>query len=325
MSEVVLSRITAAASLVRELGAVVRKARSRQDVDAPSGGLLERGATLAGIGAWECELSTNSLSWTDGVYDLFGLPRGYKIRREEAVALYSEESRAEMERLRAHAIAKQQSFTLDAKILTAEGGHRWMRVTTGIISASGRATHLFGLKQDVTQERYNLEALRKSAEHDALTGLASRNVFQSRFLNASATARANFPVAMLILFDIDGFKGVNDQNGHAAGDACLESVAVRLRRCFPDASMIARVGGDEFAILMPAAMGDSLTQRLRTCLSHLAEPIMRRGQLLYVTASAGVAVSLDRWAYDPDQMFSAADIALYSAKRAGRNRMHVAA
>jgi diguanylate cyclase (GGDEF)-like protein/PAS domain S-box-containing protein len=312
-------------SRIRSLGAVLRRAFPAESVPTDWGGLLERGAALAGAGAWECDLNTNLLTWTDGIFDIFGLPRDARIRREDAVALYSEESRVEMERLRAHAVERRQSFTMDAKILRPCGDQRWMRLTAGVVCRNGRPTHLYGLKQDVTQERENLEALRKVAEHDALTGLASRSVFQSRFLNASAAARAAFPVGALVLFDMDGFKQINDKNGHAAGDACLEAVATRLAGCFPDAAMIARIGGDEFAVLLHDPAGEQLSQRVAVCVSRLAHPISWKGRLLRVSASAGMAVSRDRWTYNPDSMFSAADAALYDAKRAGRNRLHHAA
>jgi diguanylate cyclase (GGDEF)-like protein/PAS domain S-box-containing protein len=289
------------------------------------GGLLERGAALAGAGAWECDLDTNLLTWTDGVFDLFGLPRGARIHREDAVALYSEESRVEMERLRAHAIERWQGFSMDAKILRPDGGQRWMRLTAGLLCRNGRPTHLYGMKQDVTREREALEALRKVAEHDALTGAASRSMFQSRFLNANAAARAAFPVGALLLFDMDGFKQINDKYGHAAGDACLEAVATRLAGWFPDAAMIARIGGDEFAVILHDPDEEQLSQRVVAGLSRVAHPIPWKGHLLGVSASAGIATSRDRWLYDPEEMFAAADAALFDAKRAGRNRMHRAA
>jgi diguanylate cyclase (GGDEF)-like protein len=312
-------------SRIRSLGALLRRSFPTEPVPPDWRELLERGAALAGAGAWECDLDTNALTWTDGIFDLFGLPRGARIRREDAVALYSEDSRVEMERLRADALERQQSFTMDAKILRPGGDQRWMRLTAGVVCRNGRPTHLYGLKQDVTRERENLEALRKMAEHDALTGLASRSVFQNRFLNASAAARAALPVGALVLFDMDGFKQINDKNGHAAGDACLAAVATRLGGCFPDAAMIARIGGDEFAILLHQPAGEQLSQRVAVCLSCLTHPIPWNGHLLRVSASAGMAASDDRWGYDPDRMFSAADAALYDAKRAGRNRMHLAA
>jgi diguanylate cyclase (GGDEF)-like protein len=325
LKKIVPALIAPARSRIQALGEMLRRSFPAEPVPADRRELLERGAALAGAGAWECDLDTNKLIWTDAVFDVFGLPRGIEIRREDTLALYGKESRAELERLRAEAIALRRGFTMDAKIFPPGGGQRWMRLTVGLVSCEGRPTHLYGLKQDVTQEREDLEALRKSAEHDALTGLASRRVFQGRFLNASAAARADFPVGFLLLFDVDDFKQINDDNGHAAGDACLRAVAARLADCFPDAVMIARIGGDEFAVLLRQSVGADLSQRVAACLSRLTSSIRWNGQPIRVSASAGIAASRDQWTYDPDTMFSAADAALYEAKRAGRNRMHLAA
>src|SRR5690349_10770636 len=83
---------------IRALGAALRRAFPVEPVPPVWGDLLERGAALAGAGAWECDLDTNLLTWTDGVFDLFGLPPGERIHREDAIILYDEQSRAEMER-----------------------------------------------------------------------------------------------------------------------------------------------------------------------------------------------------------------------------------
>lgn len=97
-------------------------------------------------GCWECDLSDNSLIWSGGVYDLFGLPRGMKVTRDEAVSLYSEESRTSMERLRAYSIRHRQGFTLDVEIRPAIGGRRRMRLITSPICEDGRVIRLHGLK-----------------------------------------------------------------------------------------------------------------------------------------------------------------------------------
>jgi len=97
-------------------------------------------------GLWDCDLSDNSLTWSGGVYDIFGLPRNAKIRREEIVAFYKEESRSAMERLRAHAIRHNRGFTLDVEINPATGGDRWMRLIGIPVCEDGRAVRLHGLK-----------------------------------------------------------------------------------------------------------------------------------------------------------------------------------
>ena len=98
-------------------------------------------------GWWECDLSANRLSWTTGVYDIFGLPHGAQVARAEAVALYCEESRALMERMRAYAIGHRRGFVLDAEIRPADNApNRWMRLIGVPACEGGRTVRLHGLK-----------------------------------------------------------------------------------------------------------------------------------------------------------------------------------
>ena len=103
-----------------------------------------------GIGLWECDLSDNALSWTDGVFDLFGLPRGAALERDEIAALYAEPSRAAMERLRAHAIKHRRGFTLDAEIVPVTGPPKWMRLIAAPVCVGRQVVRLHGIKQDVS-------------------------------------------------------------------------------------------------------------------------------------------------------------------------------
>lgn len=103
-----------------------------------------------GIGLWECNLSDNMLNWTDGVFDLFGLPRGAAIERDEIAALYAEPSRSAMERLRAYAIKHRRGFTLDAEIVPVNGLPRWMRLIAAPVCVGRQVVRLHGIKQDVS-------------------------------------------------------------------------------------------------------------------------------------------------------------------------------
>lgn len=105
-----------------------------------------------GIGKWTCDLADNSLAWTDPVFDLFGLPRGARLSRDEIVALYCDESRAAMERLRAHAIKHRRGFTVDLEIRTVAGRRRWMRLLAAPVCEGNRVVRLQGLKQDISRE-----------------------------------------------------------------------------------------------------------------------------------------------------------------------------
>lgn len=122
------------------------------------GRILDRAAPVLGepasqrdlefaIGRWECDLSRNKLTWSDEVYDIFGLPRGDRVSRDEAVAHYCEHSRAVMERLRAYAIRHKQGFILDAEIRPGHGKRRWMRLIAMPDCENGVVVRLRGLKQ----------------------------------------------------------------------------------------------------------------------------------------------------------------------------------
>ncbi|WP_240502160.1 hypothetical protein [Sphingomonas panacis] len=116
------------------------------------------------VGAWQCDLATERLLWSDGVYDLFDLPRGSPVDREMAVDLYDPDSRAEMERLRARAIRDRTGFSVDALIWSAVGVDRWIRITARVECDRGRPVRLCGSKQDVTLEHLLWGGARAVAE-----------------------------------------------------------------------------------------------------------------------------------------------------------------
>lgn len=97
-------------------------------------------------GCWECDLSDDTLTWSGGVYDIFGLPRDATIARDEVVPLYREDSRAAMERLRAYGIRHKRGFTLDVAIRPVVGGERWMRLICAPVCSGDRVVGLHGLK-----------------------------------------------------------------------------------------------------------------------------------------------------------------------------------
>jgi len=276
--------------------------------------LYDRATSLVSAGAWSCDLSSERLAWTSGVFDLFGLAKDRVPERHSIVEMYSEESRDLLERKRSHAIEGCSGFSLDARILRADGMERWIRITAAIQSRNGRPDTLYGMKQDVTDDHARWEALRAQAECDPLTGVANRASFQ-RFLERRKDGSASERIGALVLFDMDGFKQVNDWWGHAAGDACLSAFGKRLRHTFPQARLVSRIGGDEFAVLLPTVSSRSEAEAaVRSAIGSLQSPVPWNGDLLPLAVSVGIAFASEDSEPDPQQLFVAADRALYNAK-----------
>ena len=270
----------------------------------------------AGIGLFECDLRTDGLNWTRKVYDMFGLRSDKGLNRGDVVELYDPESREVLHRLRSHAIERAGGFTLDARITRTDGEDRWIQIVANIECEAGRPVRLNGTKRDITEQRREQENLRLAAETDGLTGLSNRSAFQTRFLDASMAAPFFRPLGALILFDVDGFKAINDRYGHLAGDACLAQFGKRLSQAFFDALMVARVGGDEFAVLLPSNRHlPRIARRAKEAINLLRTSIVWNGHLLEVGASYGIAIAENAMAYDAEAMFLRADRALYAAKR----------
>ncbi|GLK82594.1 sensor domain-containing diguanylate cyclase [Ancylobacter defluvii] len=301
---------------------LAERARHLHDCDAALARyrkMYERSSALAKIGVWECDLATEELSWTDGVYDIFGLPRGCRVSRETVLALYADESRQEMERLREKAIREAGSFTLDIRVRNLDGAPRWVRLSADVECENGRPVRIFGTKQDITLEKELWNRMRALAECDSLTGVANRKVFEERLAASLAAGAGQEALAALVLVDVDGFKHVNDTLGHAAGDECLRQTARRLEAAFGADSLTARIGGDEFAVL---AFGTGDVERIESlaaeAIARLSQPVAWMGQALTVTASIGIAAATEL-GIGPAQLFTQADHALYAAKAAGRN------
>ena len=286
--------------------------------------LYDQALNLARIGAWECELETERLTWTQGVYDIFGYPMDNPLRRASIVDLYIDESRRNMELARAEVIRTGRPLTLDAEIRTWRGERRWMRLLINTDGGSGPRARIFGSKQDITSDRQAMENLRRQAETDPLTGLVNRYVFQARYREVVGDSLNYGFASALVLIDLDRFKELNDTFGHPAGDACLCEVAQRLRWAFHNAGLVARLGGDEFAIILRAPTNPGrIAHVLQQTVVMLSRPLFWNGLRLEVGASIGAALIGRPHRRRIVELFAEADAALYDAKAAGRNKVHL--
>ena len=172
--------------------------------------------------------------------------------------------------------------------------------------------------RDVTERRAAQDELTHVAAHDHLTGLKTRREFLRQASRATSVASTKSPVALLFC-DLDGFKGVNDVYGHAAGDEVLRAVASRLRRTLRPQELIGRIGGDEFAVLLPGPIDEHGARVIADRLQAAVCPAitLRGGGAVRIGMSVG-QVMVTAPAVDAEPVLPHADQAMYAAKFAGR-------
>ena len=194
------------------------------------------------------------------------------------------------------------------------------------LAAHGEAEHRLGDRwvlsrvavtgETVVWQATDVTALRERADLDALSGVANRRRFEAELDRALRHARRYGGRVGLVLIDLDGFKAINDQQGHAAGDRVVRDVGAALREAVRDTDVVGRLGGDEFAVVLPSIDEQGAGQVAGT----LLEAVRPAG----VTASIGAAVSRDDGADTAAELTAAADGAMYDAKGAGGDRFRLA-
>ena len=185
--------------------------------------------------------------------------------------------------------------------------------------ADGSVAGLIGTITDITEQRRVEEQVRHMAHHDALTQLPNRPLLQDRVGQAIARAKRNREVLALLFIDLDHFKTINDSLGHLVGDRLLQAVAGRLLGCTRAADTVARIGGDEFVVLLgDVDRPESARQVAQKLLEELSAPLELDGHSLQVTPSIGIAVYPSD-GEDVETLMRNADTAMYHAKRVGRN------
>ena len=218
----------------------------------------------------------------------------------------------------AQAMAGRDALQAATLALRVEGLDRWWTLNgKPCFSATGEFQGYRGVGSDVTRDREAELRIGYIATHDVLTGLSNRAAFQDALSKACENADAID--AALLFIDLDGFKAVNDRYGHGTGDMLLVSVARLLREVAPRVAMVSRLGGDEFAILLMGQGRGKAEALAKTLVARISAPIRIETELLAIGASIGIAVAPED-ATDAAKLLARADLALYSAKQAGKGR-----
>ncbi|HEX2203152.1 MAG TPA: GGDEF and EAL domain-containing protein [Longimicrobium sp.] len=214
-------------------------------------------------------------------------------------------------------------FESEHRIAHSDGGWRWVLVRgVRVVGRDGEVARMTGSQTDVSERKRFEEQLLHDAMHDALTGLPNRGLFLDRLERAIAYARRHPDHHFAVIFlDLDRFKVINDRLGHVAADQVLVAVARRLEACLRQGDSVARLSGDEFALLVQDVENPSaVAHRIQ---HELLRPFEAGGQQVIVTASMGIAISSAGFSR-PEDALRDADAAMYRAKARGRARFEVA-
>ena len=244
------------------------------------------------------------------------------IGRDLGFTLLNQTSADAMAAMR-HSISNAQEWRGEFCSIRRDGQVFWEFVSLSPLrNDTGDLTHFVIIKEDITVRRSYEERLLRQAHYDDLTGLANR-VLMLEHLNVAleSSARNHRQTAMMCI-DLDRFKNVNDSLGHSCGDDVLKESAGRLSGCIRNGDILARMGGDEFIIILPDISSPKEAEKVaEKIIAAFAQPFFIGGKEYFVTASIGVALS-PKDGRSANLIQRNADLAMYKAKELGRNRYH---
>ena len=236
---------------------------------------------------------------------------------------HPDDTASDAEMMRRVLAGKLRDYTLEHRYAHARGETVWGRLSVAVVrDEAGAPIHFIAQLEDVSDRKEVEQRLLKQALHDPLTGLHNRLMFMDRLTHALARSeRLPAPVAVLFV-DLDHFKSVNDQYGHTTGDAVLRAVAETLLRTVRPSDTVARMGGDEFAVVCEDMRNekDAVVVAQRLC-SELQHPLKLDSESVSISASIGIAFAQE--GDDPDTLMRNADAAMYRVKEGGRGSYEI--
>jgi len=251
--------------------------------------------------------------------------RYFNKRREELEGhnffqFIPEEERKKVREHYASLTIENPVITYEHKVLAPDRTVRWQLWTDrALFDERGHPVEYQSIGEDITERVLTEEELAYMATHDPLTGLPNRMLFSDRLTLALAHAHRNQRKLSVMLLDLDQFKEVNDTLGHSVGDKLLQAVGKRLTSLLRKSDTAARMGGDEFLLLLPEIAGcEDVAKVAQEILEAIRRPFVFDGQEIHTTISIGIAMYPDD-GEDADTLMKNADIAMYRAKDRGRD------
>ena len=281
----------------------------------------------AGDGLWDWNTQTGEAFFSPRYKQMYGYADAdFGATSDEwSKRIHPDEAPGVFAAIQPYMEGKPGAANVEFRMLCKDGSWKWTLGRGMVVSrdADGKPLRMIGTNSDITERKAHQSQLEHVAHFDALTNLPNRVLLADRLQQAMAQALRRAQHLAVVYLDLDGFKAINDQHGHDAGDQVLIKLAHRLKLALREGDSLARIGGDEFvAVLIDledfAASRPLLTRLLEAC----AQPVPVGDLSLHVSASLGVTTYPQPQDIDADQLLRQADQAMYQAKLAGKNRLH---
>ncbi len=284
---------------------------------------LESALDGSNVALWDTDLRTGRVYLSEAWAAMIGAPPGETVvNLQDFFALLHPDDVEPAQRIARETMKGERPvYAVEHRVRTRGGEWRWL-LSRGRVTErdprTGRAVRMIGTNVDITDRKRIEEAVHSVSRTDPLTGLANRALFDDRLKLALARARRSGGAVALLYLDMDRFKEVNDSLGHAAGDEVLKTFATRLLSCVRGTDTVARIGGDEFVVLLEEMRDpEDATAVARKILDAMRAPVRWQDRDLAITTSIGVAHG--GTTDDLQSLLGRADAALYEAKAAGRD------
>jgi len=300
------------------IGVAVERSRKQRSL-RHSEDLRRHAEALAGMGSWEWEVGSERFRASGEWRNVTGCGPG-ELSREQVLALTPEPDRRRVEAALEQTIESGCEYNIEHRIRRADTGEeRWLEVHAELeVRADGKQV-LRGFAQDVTARRAAEAKLYRLAHFDSLTSLPNRVLVVDRLEQAVRRARRGGGRVGVLFIDLDDFKKVNDTLGHDAGDRLLVESAARLVALFRERDTVARIGGDEFLVVLEEIRdGRDAGAAAAKVLAAFRQPLAVAERAFVLTASVGIAV-MPTDGQSAHELMRRADTAMYHAKRRGRD------
>ncbi len=293
----------------------------------------------AGDGVWVWNIQTGEATFSRRYKEMLGYAE-YEIRNvasEWSDRIHPDDLPHVMELLQAHLDGKTPSAIVEFRMLCKNGSWKWI-LGRGMVmerEADGKPVRIVGTNTDITERKNAEEEIYHLAFYDALTNLPNRRLLNDRLVQAMAASKRSGSYGAVMFLDLDNFKALNDVHGHGAGDLLLTEAAGRLKNCIREVDTVARFGGDEFVVILSEldvneakaiTQAKIVAQKICTVLSSpyvLSVKYERKADSTVehnCTATIGAVMFINH-EDSQDEILRKADVMMFQAKKAGRNRV----